>query len=57
VAGLDPQGLQLRDNPRKRRVRAKLREDRKAATRSNETWAMDFVHDQLASGQRGDWRW
>src|SRR5262249_55807304 len=35
----------------KRRVKAKLREDR-PATRSNETWAMDFVHDQLATGTK-----
>lgn len=25
---------------------------RRAATRPNETWAMDFVHDQLASGHK-----
>ena len=31
-------------------VKAKLRDDRKPATRSNETWAMDFVHGKLASG-------
>jgi len=45
-------GLQLRNKTPKRRVKAKLREDRRPATRSNETWAMDFVHDQLATGQR-----
>ena len=43
-------GLQLRNKTPKRRVKAKLREDRVAATRSNQTWAMDFVHDQLATG-------
>jgi putative transposase len=43
-------GLQLRNKTPKRRVRAKLRDDRRPATRSNETWAMDFVHDQLATG-------
>jgi len=45
-------GLQLRHKTPKRRVKAKLREDRRPATRSNETWAMDFVHDQLATGRK-----
>ena len=45
-------GLQLRNKTPKRRVKAKLREDRRNATRPHETWAMDFVHDQLATGQR-----
>ena len=45
-------GLQLRNKTPKRRVKAKLRNDRRAATRSNETWAMDFVHDQLATGRK-----
>jgi putative transposase len=45
-------GLQLRNKVPKRRVKAKLREDRCPATRANETWAMDFVHDQLATGRR-----
>jgi len=45
-------GLQLRHKTPKRRVKAKLREDRQLATRSNETWAMDFVHDQLATGTK-----
>jgi putative transposase len=45
-------GLQLRNKPPKRRVKAKLRDDRRPATRSNETWAMDFVHDQLATGRK-----
>lgn len=43
-------GLQLRRKPPKRRVQAKLREGRCAATGPNETWSMDFVHDQLATG-------
>ncbi len=38
-------GLQLRNKTPKRRVKAKLRDDRRDATRPNETWAMDFVHD------------
>lgn len=33
-------------------MKAKLREDRTVAVRSNETWAMDFVHDQLATGRK-----
>jgi transposase InsO family protein len=33
-------GLQLRNKTPKRRVKAKLREDRRPAMRSNETWAM-----------------
>jgi putative transposase len=45
-------GLQLRNKTPKRRVKAKLRDDRRPATRSNEIWAMDFVHDQLATGQK-----
>lgn len=45
-------GLQLRNKTPKRRVKAKLREDRTEATRCNQTWAMDFVHDQLATGRK-----
>jgi len=45
-------GLQLRNKTPKRRVKAKLREDRRPATRSNEAWAMDFVHDQLVTGRK-----
>lgn len=45
-------GLQLRNKVPKRRVKAKLRDDRQPATRPNETWAMDFVHDQLATGKK-----
>jgi putative transposase len=40
-------GLQLRNKTPKRRVKAKLREDRRAATRPNETWA------ELAAGSAG----
>jgi putative transposase len=47
-------GLQLRNKTPKRRVTAKLREDRCVATPANETWAMDFVHDQLATGNTGE---
>ena len=45
-------GLQLRNKTPKRRVKAKLREDRTVALQINETWAMDFVHDQLATGRK-----
>jgi putative transposase len=45
-------GLQLRSKAPKRRVTAKLREDRVPAQRPNDVWAMDFVHDQLATGRR-----
>ena len=45
-------GLQLRNKTPKRRVKAKLREDRSPAIRPNETWAMDFVHDQLREAYR-----
>ena len=44
--------LQLRNKTPKRRVKAKLREDRTDAKQINETWAMDFVHDQLATGRK-----
>jgi len=43
-------GLQLRNKHLKRRVKAKLREDRQEAAGPNEVWVMDFVHDQLAMG-------
>lgn len=55
-------GLQLRNKYPKRRVRAKLREDRQEAAGPNDVWAMrcltsdaciaerDFVHDQLSTG-------
>jgi putative transposase len=45
-------GLQLRSKTPKRRVEAKLCNDRRVATQPNETWAMDFVHDQLATGRK-----
>ena len=45
-------GLQLRNKTPKRRVRAKLRDDRQPASRPNDIWAMDFLHDQLATGRR-----
>jgi putative transposase len=45
-------GLQLRNKTPKCRVKAKLRDDRRPAVQANETWAMDFVHDQLATGKK-----
>ncbi len=45
-------GLQLRNKTPKRRVKAKLREDRQEAVGPNDIWAMDFVHDQLATGKK-----
>lgn len=45
-------GLQLRNKVPKRRVKAKLRDDRTPATMTNQVWAMDFVHDQLATGRK-----
>ncbi len=45
-------GLQLRNRHPKRRVKARLREDRQEASGPNEVWAMDFVHDQLALGKK-----
>jgi len=35
-----------------RAEKAKLREGRCAASRVNDVWAMDFVHDQLATGPK-----
>jgi putative transposase len=45
-------GMQLRNKTPKRRVKAALRADRTPPSRSNEVWAMDFVHDQLAMGTK-----
>jgi putative transposase len=45
-------GMQLRHKTPKRRVKAKLRDDRAVAVGPNDVWAMDFVHDQLATGKK-----
>ena len=45
-------GLQLRNKTPKRRVKARRRDDRQDATMFDEVWAMDFVHDQLATGRK-----
>ncbi len=44
--------LQLRNKTPKRRVKAKLWEDRAPAACPNDVWAMDFVYDQLATGRK-----
>jgi putative transposase len=45
-------GPQLRNKTPKRRVKAKLREDRRNPAAANEPRAIDFVHDQLAAGRK-----
>lgn len=45
-------GLQIRHKRPKRKVAAKLREDRRAPTAPNEVWAMDFLSDQLFDGRK-----
>jgi putative transposase len=40
-------GLQLRSKTPKRKVKAKLRDDRTPATAPNECWSMDFLSGQL----------
>ena len=46
------EGLQLRSKTPKRKVSAKLRQDRAVAAAPNEIWAMDFLSDQLFDGTR-----
>lgn len=46
------EGLQLRNKSPKRKVAAKLRDDRTAATTPNECWSMDFLSDQLFDGRK-----
>jgi putative transposase len=46
------EGLQLRSKTPKRKVSAKLRQDRAVAGAPNEIWAMDFLSDQLFDGTR-----
>jgi putative transposase len=45
-------GLQMRLKPPRRRVMAKLREDRTPAVAPNQVWAMDWIYDQLFDGRR-----
>lgn len=44
--------LQLRNKTPKRKVEAKLRDDRTPATAPNECWSMDFLSDQLFNGRK-----
>ncbi len=46
------ESLQIRNKRPKRKVAAKLREDRKPATAPNQVWAMDFLSDQLFDGSK-----
>jgi putative transposase len=46
------EGLQMRLKPPRRRVMAKLRNDRSDATGPNQVWAMDWMHDELFDGRR-----
>lgn len=46
------EGLQLRNKTPKRKVSAKLREDRSPPSGPNEVWSMDFMSDQLFDGRR-----
>lgn len=45
-------GLQLGNKTPKRQVKAELRADHQEAIGPNDVWAMEFVHDQLATGQK-----
>lgn len=46
------ESLQIRNKRPKRKVSAKLREDRKPPAAPNEIWALDFLSDQLFDGKR-----
>lgn len=45
-------GLQIRNKRPKRKVSAKLREDRRSPEKPNDVWAMDFLSDQLFDGRK-----
>jgi putative transposase len=45
-------GLQLRSETLKRKMKAKLCDDRTPATAANECWLMDFLSDQLFDGRK-----
>nr|WP_281967990.1 hypothetical protein [Roseovarius nanhaiticus] len=44
--------MPLGSNTPKRRAKAKPRDDRAKALSPNDVWAMDFVHDQLVTGNK-----
>lgn len=46
------EGLTMRRKPPRRRVAAKIRDDRSPATGPNQIWAMDWMYDQLFDGRR-----
>ncbi|SFA57822.1 putative transposase [Paracoccus halophilus] len=46
------EGLQIRNRRPKRKVAAKLRNDRKPAVAPNDVWAMDFLSDQFFDGTK-----
>lgn len=46
------EGLQIRNKRPKRKVAAKLRDDRRPPQQPNEVWAMDFLSDQLFDGSK-----
>ena len=45
-------GLQMRHKPPRRRVQAKLREDRQPARGPNDCWSMDLMADQTFEGHK-----
>jgi putative transposase len=45
-------GLQLEDKTPRRRLKAKLREDRQAVRCRNDCWSMDFMADHTFDGQK-----
>jgi putative transposase len=45
-------GLQMRHKTPRRRVKAKLREDRRPAEQMNDCWSMDFMADQTFDGKK-----
>jgi putative transposase len=44
--------LQMRHKPPRRRVTAKLRDDRRPALAPNDCWSMDWMYDELYDGRR-----